>query len=781
MSKKQQIIEAHIVEQAIPDALELNYMPYAMSVIVSRAIPEIDGFKPSHRKLLYTMYKMGLLNGGRIKSANVVGQTMRLNPHGDAAIYETLVRLTRGNNALLHPFIDSKGNFGKQYSRDMAFAASRYTEVKLSTICQEIFADIDKNVVDMIDNYDSTMLEPILLPTTFPNLLVTPNQGIAVGMASSVCSFNLKEVCLTLAKWIVNPNIDILSTLPAPDFSSGGQLIYKEQEIKNIYKTGRGSFKIRAKYRYDKANSCIEIYEIPYTTTVEAIIDKVATLVKQGKLREISDIRDETDLHGLKIAVDIKRNVEVDKLMHKLFSLTTLQDSFSCNFNFLVNARPRTMGISEIFEEWLNFRINCIKRQTEYDIERKTQRGHLLEGLSQVAADIDRAIKIIRETQSENAVISNLMDGFNIDQSQAEFIAEIRLRNLNKEYLLNQVAQLQEITAEIADLTELLQSDDKIKSLISSQLRVIARKYGIDRQTEIIFEEEQPVFEEDSFIEDYNLKLFLTADGYIKKIPLASLRSASEQYLKEGDTMLQEVEATNKSDILFFTNQHAVCKVKAYDLPDTKASALGEYLANQLELATDEKIIYIVATTNYAGYMFFGYKNGKVAKVPLTGYDVRRKKLSKAYSDKFPLIGMFFSKSAVDIYLARGIDKAMLIDSDLLAPISSRNTGGVQVFTMRKNMYLTEFEPVAKPVVEIIENVQQNLQSDKLEEIRENLEENVALSEEISEEIILTEQNEPIETTEISELPTIKFSKLEKFRVTKIPSVGILLDSQIKL
>ncbi|MCL2400401.1 MAG: DNA topoisomerase (ATP-hydrolyzing) subunit A [Defluviitaleaceae bacterium] len=689
MSKKNQLPEAHIIEQPIPLALELNYMPYAMAVIVSRAIPEIDGFKPAHRKLLYTMYKMGLLTGGRIKSADVVGQTMRLNPHGDGPIYETLVRLTRGHDALIHPFIDSKGNFGKQFSRDIAFAASRYTEVKLDSICQEVFKDIDKNNVDMVDNYNSTMLEPVLLPTTFPNLLVTPNQGIAVGMASTVCSFNLQEVCLTTAKWIINPNIKIMDTMPGPDFSSGGQLLYKESEIETIYKTGRGSFKLRGKYRYDQANSCIEVYEIPYTTTVEAIIDKVINIVKAGKIRDISDIRDETDLHGLKIAIDIKKNVDPDRLMHKLFSLTTLQDSFSCNFNFLVNGRPRTMGIVEILTEWLVFRIDCIKRQTSYDIDKKTNQAHLLEGLSKVALDIDEAIKIIRQTPSEDMVIPNLMGGFDIDRPQAEFVAEIRLRNLNREYLLKRVGELDALKQEIEQLTDLLKDDGKIRKLIASQLKAVAKKYSSPRRTEIIAGDNQPVFEEEEYIDDYSLKFFLTAHGYLKKISLASLRSAADQNLKEDDHIVQVLDATNKTDVIFFSNQHTAYKMKAYDLPDAKASAMGDYLINRLGLSEGERILYMVVTLDYQGYMVFGYDNGKVAKVPLASYELRRKKLANSYSDKSDLISIFYLPEDSDLFLMRGTDKAMVIDSEILSPIAARNTAGVQVFALRKNTKLT--------------------------------------------------------------------------------------------
>jgi len=684
--------EAFIVEQPVPTVLELNFMPYAMSVILSRAIPEIDGFKPAHRKLLYTMYKMGLISGGRIKSANVVGQTMRLNPHGDGPIYETLVRLTRGNNALLHPFIDSKGNFGKHYSRDMAFAASRYTEVKLDTLCGEIFKDIDKNTVDMVDNYDSTMLEPALLPTTFPNLLVTPTQGIAVGMASSVCSFNLREVCLTAAKWIANPKHNIMETMPAPDFSTGGQLIYKESEIEGIYATGRGSFRVRGRYRFDKKNACIEVYEIPYTTTVEAVIDKVIALVKAGKIREITDIRDETDLNGLKIAIDIRKNADPDMIMHRLFAQTTLQDSFSCNFNFLVNGRPRVMGIAEVFTEWLAFRMECLRRRVDFDIEKKTAQAHLLDGLALVVLDIDKAIKIIRQTPTEKMVVPNLMDGFGIDELQADFVAGIRLRNLNREYLLRRVGELDDLRAEIAELTELLGSDDKMRKLISAQLREVAKKFGTERRTEIIQDEEAPVFEE--VIDDYSLKFFLTEHGYLKKISLVSLRTSGEQYLKEDDAMLQILDSSNRADVLFFTDRQAVYKIKANDLPDAKASALGDYLANRLELEDGEQVLYMVATADYGGFMLFGYENGKVAKVPLSAWAGRRKKFLKSYSDKAKLIGLCFMLLDGDLFLQRGTDKAMLISSALLSPIASRSTGGVQVFTLRRYTKLTVFKAV---------------------------------------------------------------------------------------
>ncbi|HYH01648.1 MAG TPA: DNA gyrase subunit A, partial [Bacillota bacterium] len=539
-----------LIEQKIVDTLEQNYMPYAMSVIISRAIPEIDGFKPSHRKLLFTMYKMGLLTGGRTKSANIVGQTMKLNPHGDMAIYETMVRLTRGNNALLHAFVDSKGNFGKQYSRDMRFAAPRYTEAKLDKICEELFKDLDKNTVDFVDNYDGTLKEPTLLPTTFPNILVNANQGIAVGMASNLCSFNLQEVCETTIQFIQNENVAIEQYLKAPDFSSGGQLIYKEKEIRDIYQTGRGGFKLRAKYRYDKANSCIEIYEIPYTTTVEIIIDAIIDLVKNGKIKDITDVRDETDLNGLKVTLDIRKSADPDGVMNKLFKLTTLQDTFSCNFNILINGRPRVMGIREILTEWLIFRIGCIKRQILFDIDRKTEKLHLLLGLRKILLDIDKAIRIIRETEHESAVVPNLMNGFDIDQVQAEFIAEIKLRNLNKEYILNRVSEVDNLQKEIADLKDLYSNESKIKKVIVKQLNEVAKKFGKPRQTEIIGEEHVEEITQEHLIEDFNLKIFLTAHNYLKKVPLTSLRSSPEHKLKEEDIIIQEVETHNKADLL---------------------------------------------------------------------------------------------------------------------------------------------------------------------------------------------------------------------------------------
>ena len=692
------LVENHIIEQPITNALELNFMPYAMSVIVSRAIPEIDGFKPAHRKLLYTMYKMGLLTGGRIKSADIVGQTMRLNPHGDGPIYETMVRLTRGHDALIHPFIDSKGNFGKQYSRDMAYAASRYTEAKLDDICREIFRDIDKQVVDMVPNYNSTMLEPALLPTTFPNLLVTPNQGIAVSMASTVCSFNLKEVCQTAIAWLKSPSHNIIKTLPAPDFSTGGELIYNQTEIENIYATGRGSFKLRAKYRVDKKNSCIEVYEIPYTTTIEAIIDKIVVLVKGGKIRDINDIRDETDLNGLKITIDIKRSANPDQIMQRLFSLTTLQDSFNCNFNFLVDGRPRVMGIAEILQEWTVFRMSCVKRQLAYDVEKKAEKLHLLEGLAAILLDIDMAIKIIRNTPTEAEVIPNLMKGFEITQPQAEYIAEIRLRHLNREYLMGRVNERESLVKELAELKAILGSDERIRELISDQLKDISKKYGSPRRTEIVQAEDTPAPSEDSFIDDYNVKLFLTRHSYFKKITLVSLRSSAEQYLKEDDFITQEMEATNRDEILFFSDKCNVYKIKLYDLPDTKASTLGDFLPNLLGMETGESIIYYALAKDYQGYMLYAFENGKVAKVAFNAYATKtnRRKLVNAYSGKSPLVSMHWVAGDADLYLQRGTDKAMVVNSSLIPVNTSKQSGGVSVFSLRQKTVLTAMRPIGE-------------------------------------------------------------------------------------
>lgn len=699
MAKKKkteaEIKENFIQEQPITTTLEQNYMPYAMSVIVSRAIPEIDGFKPSHRKLLYTMYQMGLLRGDRTKSTNVVGQTMKLNPHGDAAIYETLVRLTEGNGALLTPLVDSKGNFGKQYSRDMAYAASRYTEVKLASVCSEIFADIDKNTVDFVDNYDGSMKEPVLLPTTFPNILANPNLGIAVGMASSICSFNLKELCEATAAFIKNPSADLCELLPAPDFPTGAQLIYSRKDLEQIYSTGRGSIKLRAKYHFDKKNNCIEIYEIPYTTNIESIIDKIISLVKGGKIKDITDVRDETDLNGLKIAIDVKRNTNIDLLMHKLYSLTPLLDSFSCNFNVLVHGHPMTLGIGGILTYWTEFRMESIRRQIEFDIQKKSEKLHLVEGLAKILLDIDKAISIIRETELESMVVPNLMQGFEIDAVQAEYIAEIKLRNINKEYILKRTAELDDLKKEIEELKQTLGSDTKIKNIICRQLKGIAKKYGQPRKTEIVQEEEIVTLDKEDFIEDYGIRLFLTEQNYFKKISLVSLRSAGEQKLKEDDTLLSEIESTNRADLLFFSDQCNVYKLKANDAQDTKASALGEYLPNLLGMEAEEKIIYMTATTDYSGYMVFFFENGKAAKVQLSSYATKtnRKKLVNAYSSRSPLIYMEKLEADKDFFIMRNHDKATVMNTELLSVTASKNAAGIQLYTLKKNSHITKVCP----------------------------------------------------------------------------------------
>lgn len=685
---------ANFTEQKIITTLEENYMPYAMSVIVSRAIPEIDGFKPSHRKLLFTMYKMGLLTGGRTKSANIVGQTMKLNPHGDMAIYETMVRLTRGYDALLHPFVDSKGNFGKQYSRDMHFAAPRYTEAKLDKLCEEIFKDLDKDTVDFIDNYDGTLKEPTLLPTTFPNILVNSNQGIAVGMASNICSFNLKEVCQITMEYLKDPQVDLLSHLKAPDLASGGQLIYNENDIREIYETGRGSFKLRAKYRFDQSNNCLEIYQIPFTTTSEAIIDGIIDLVKNGKIKEVVDVRDETDLNGLKITLDLRKNIDPESLMNKLFKLTPLQDSFSCNFNILIHGRPRVMGIRSILEEWTNFRIECIKRQTAFDIQKKSEKLHLLLGLERILLDIDKAIRIVRETEQEIAVIPNLMQGFAIDQPQAEFIAEIKLRNLNQEYILNRVAEIKGLQQEIAVLKDLHGDEAKLKQLIANQLREIAKKYGGPRRTELIGEEHIAEVTTEHLIEDYNLKIFLSEQNYLKKVALTSLRANPEQKLKDDDRIIQEIETHNKADLLLFSNKHTVYKLKIYDINDGKASSLGEYLANILELDNDERIVYLVATDDYRGYLLFAFENGKIAKVDLASYATKtnRRKLANAYSDMAPLLRMMLLEQDLELVAFSNIQKVLIFNTEAISPKTTRDSQGVQVLASKKGSRMVELK-----------------------------------------------------------------------------------------
>ena len=674
-------------EQAISETLEINYMPYAMSVIVSRAIPEIDGFKPSHRKLLYTRYKMGLLKGNRTKSANIVGSTMKLNPHGDAAIYETMVRLAKGNETLLHPFVDSKGNFGKVYSRDMAYAASRYTEAKLDNFCEELFRDIDSDTVDMVDNYDATMKEPALLPTTYPNVLVSANQGIAVGMASNICSFNLKEICETTIALMNNPEHDVLETLPGPDFSTGGELLFDEATTREIYSTGRGSFKLRAKWRYvDKAN-VIEIYEIPYTTTSEAIIDKVVELNKAGKIKEINDIRDETDLGGLKLTIDLKRGVEPEKLMQKLFRMTSLQDSFGCNFNVLIEGMPRVMGVAEILEEWTAWRTECVKRRLFYQKERKQERLHLLKGLERILLDIDKAIKIIRETEMESEVVPNLMIGFGIDEIQANYVAEIKLRNINKEYILKQIKAVDDLEKEIADLQATLDSHRKLKNLIIGELKNVMDKYGQDRKTEIIYQTEAVEEEdEDENIPDYPVTMFVSQEGYLKKITAQSLRMSGEQKFKEGDSLKLTVETNNKAELLVFTDKAQCYKTRLSDFEDGKASQWGDYLPQKLGMDPDEKVLYTILPGDYKGFMVFFFENGKAARVPLNTYETKtnRRRLTGAYSDKSPLKGAFALNEDRQFAVYTTDGRALIFSTALLAPKTTRNTIGVNVVTLKK-------------------------------------------------------------------------------------------------
>ena len=678
-------------EQAISETLEINYMPYAMSVIVSRAIPEIDGFKPSHRKLLYTMYKMGLQNGGRTKSANIVGQTMRLNPHGDAAIYETMVRLAKGNETLLHPFVDSKGNFGKVYSRDMAYAAARYTEAKLDSICAELFRDIDFDTVDMVDNYDATMKEPSLLPTTFPNVLVSANQGIAVGMASNICSFNLAEVCETAIALINNPDHDILETLPGPDFSTGAELLFDEAATRDIYTTGRGSFKLRAKWHFEKAGNLIEITEIPYSTTSEVIMDKVAELIKAGKIKEINDMRDETDLGGLKLTIDLKRGVDPDKLMQKLFRLTPLQDSFACNFNILIAGMPRVLGIGEILEEWTAWRTDCVKRRIFFQIQKKQDRLHLLKGLERILLDIDKAIAIIRETELESEVVPNLMIGFGIDEIQANYVAEIKLRNINKEYILKQTKAISELEEEIAQLQDTLNSSRKLRNVIISELKQVAAKYGQSRKTEIIYESQQiEPEEEEEDIPDYPVTLFVSKEGYLKKITQQSLRMSGEQKLKEGDTLAFSRETSNKAEILVFTDQFQCYKTRLSDFDDGKASQLGDYLPSKLGMDPGETVRQVILPGDYKGFILFFFENGKVAKVPLSAYETKtnRRRLTGAYSDKSPLKAAIALETDAQIAMYATDGRVAVISSALLLPKTTRNTIGVSVMSLKKKAQL---------------------------------------------------------------------------------------------
>ncbi len=679
-------------EQPISETLEINYMPYAMSVIVSRAIPEIDGFKPSHRKLLYTMYKMGLLSGGRTKSANIVGQTMRLNPHGDAAIYETMVRLAKGNETLLHPFVDSKGNFGKVYSRDMAYAAARYTEAKLDSICTELFRDIDSDTVDMVDNYDATMKEPSLLPTTFPNVLVSANQGIAVGMASNICSFNLREICDTTIALMENPEHDILSTLPGPDFSTGGELLFDENTTREIYSTGRGSFKLRAKWRYVKEGNVIEITEIPYSTATEAIMDKVAELIKAGKIKEIADMRDETDLGGLKLAIDLKRGVDPDKLMQKLFRWTPLQDTFPCNFNILVEGNPRVMGVGEILEEWTAWRTECVKRRIYFQIQKKEERLHLLKGLERILLDIDKAISIIRETELESEVVPNLMIGFGIDEIQANFVAEIKLRNINKEYILKQTKAISDLERDIADLQSTLKSHRKLQNVIISELKQVSEKFGKDRKTEIIYSaDEIAPEEEEEQVPEYPVTVFVSKEGYLKKITAQSLRMSGEQKFKEGDSLSFSAESNNREELLVFTDRFQCYKSRLSDFEDGKASQLGEYLPQKLGMEQGESVISVVLPGDYKGFVLFFFENGKAAKVPLSAYETKtnRKKLTGAYSDKSPLKSVIALQTDEQVAVYASDGRAAVFSTAQLLPKTTRNTQGVSVMSLKKKAALT--------------------------------------------------------------------------------------------
>lgn len=687
-----------VAEQKITETLRTNYMPYAMSVIVSRAIPEIDGLKPSHRKLLYTMYTMGLLKNNRTKSSNVVGATMSLNPHGDMAIYDTLVRLTRGNESLLYPFVDSKGSFGKKYSRDMAPAAPRYTEVRLDKFASELFSDIDSDTVDFVDNFDGTKKEPRLLPVTYPNILANPNLGIAVGMASNICSFNLKELCDAVILLMKDKNADISDVLLAPDFPGGGQIIYNKEAMHQIYETGRGSFKIRSKYRFDKKNHCIEIYEIPYTTQAEVIIESIVKLVKEGKAKEISDLRDETDLKGLKITIDLKRGADPDKLMNSLFSKTPLQDSFSCNFNVLIDNHPRVLGVRGILLEWIKFRTECVKRRTAFEANKKSSFLHLLYGLREILLDIDRAVKIVRETESDSLVISNLMTGFSIDEKQAEYVAEIKLRNFNKEYILKRISEIESLEKEVAELNDILAHESKIKKLIASELNTVAKKYAEPRKSEIVPEDDVEFTEPVSEVENYGVKVFLTRDGYLKKIPLASLRSASAQRLKDGDEIISECESENRADLILFSDKCTAYKLKLADVADTKASAFGEYIPNICKMSDGERILKAVTTADYEGLLLFGFENGKIAKVPLKAYETKtnRKKLINAFSDASPLAGTVFSPSDLLIMAESSNGKLLTVDTSLIALKSTRDTIGVRVLTLKKGAVMKSIVPAAE-------------------------------------------------------------------------------------
>ena len=689
-------LRAEVLEQPITETLETNYMPYAMSVIVSRAIPEIDGFKPSHRKLLYTMFKMGLLTGARTKSANIVGQTMRLNPHGDAAIYETMVRLSAGYQALLTPFVDSKGNFGKVFSRDMSYAASRYTEAKLSAICAELFRDIDKDTVDLVDNYDGSMKEPSLLPTAFPNVLVSANMGIAVGMASQICGFNLAEVCDTTVAWLRDPEHDLLSTMPAPDFPTGGEIIYDRAQMESIYRTGRGSFKVRARWRYVQKENIIEIYEIPYTTTSEAIIDKVAELIKTGKIREINDMRDETDLSGLRLAIDLKRGADPDKLMQKLFRMTTLQDAFPCNFNILVAGNPRVMGVGEILEEWTAWRIECIRRRVFFDLGKKKEKLHLLKGLERILLDIDRAIDIIRNTELESEVVPNLMMGFGIDQTQAEFVAEIKLRNINREYILKRTSETEELERDIEELESIVNNRRKLKAIIIDELKAISKKYGTPRKTGIVYASELEEPDEDEQVEDYAVTLFLSCEGYFKKITAQSLRMSGEQKYKDGDGLAVSFESTNRAELLFLTDKQQMYKARVSDFEDGKASVLGIYLPTRLKMDEGESVIAMIDPGDYKKHLLLMFENGKAARIELSAYETKtnRRKLVGACSDKSPVKAVMLIGEEFDVVCYSSDGRAMIFNTALLQPKTSRSTQGVAVMSLKAKRVLEKAMPL---------------------------------------------------------------------------------------
>lgn len=679
-----------VVNQRITETLETNYMPYAMSVILSRAIPEIDGFKPSHRKILYTMYKMGLLTGARTKSANIVGSTMKLNPHGDAAIYDTMVRLSRGYEALLHPYVDSKGNFGKAYSRDMQWAASRYTEAKLDPICNELFRDIDKDTVDFVDNYDGKLKEPTLLPVTFPSILVNANTGIAVGMASSICPFNLKEVCETTIALMQNEEHDVADTLKAPDFTGGGLILYDRAEMENIYRTGRGGIRVRAKYAYDKANNCIDVTQIPPTTTIEAIIDKIIDRVKAGVIREISDVRDETGLSGMKLTIDLKRGVDPEKLMQKLFRITPLEDTFSCNFNVLIAGVPRVLGVKELLNEWIAFRVECVRRRTFYDLTKSKDKLHLLQGLAKILLDIDKAIQIIRQTEEESEVVPNLMIGFGIDETQAEYVAEIKLRHLNREYILKRTEDIDRLEKEIAEMKDILAHRRKIQQIIIGELRDVIEKYSQPRRSELIYAADVVVEEVEEETPDYPVHLFLTRDGYFKKITPLSLRMSGEQKLKDGDEITQTMESTNSRELLFFTNRCQVYKAKVSDFDDTKASVLGDFVPAKLGMEEGESVVYMAVTKDYSGFMLFFFENGKVAKVELSAYETKtnRKKLVKAYSDKAPLVAARFIAEDCELVLQSSAGRMLLLHTGAIAPKTTKDTIGVAVMTLKRGQKL---------------------------------------------------------------------------------------------